>query len=85
MTSPEDLSPETIATALQKAIESKIPEAKVTVTIGNPGHYTLDVRAPQFEGQSTLERQRTVYSAISKWMAGNNAPVHAIDQMITGV
>lgn len=77
------MTPDEIAKALQGAILKAIPDAEVTVHIGSPGHYSLDVHSATFEGQSTLQRQRAVYSAIAPWMAGNDAPVHAIDKMVT--
>lgn len=77
------MEPEAIAEKLRTCILEALPDAKVSVTIGSPGHYSLEVISPAFEGQNTLTRQRAVYSAIAPWMAGNDAPVHAIDQMIT--
>lgn len=79
------MEPEAIADKLRTCILEALPDATVKVTLGSPGHYSLEVTSPTFEGQNTLARQRTVYAAITPWMAGNNAPVHAIDQMITKV
>lgn len=79
------MSPEEIAEKLHQCIVKALPDAEVIVTLGSPGHYSLEVKSSTFEGQSTLQRQRSVYSAISDWMAGNNAPVHAIDRMLTQV
>ena len=36
-----------------------------------------------FDGKKTLEKQRMVYSALKELMSGNNAPVHAIDNLET--
>jgi stress-induced morphogen len=38
-----------------------------------------------FSGLNTLKKQRLVFGAIKELMAGDNAPVHAIDRMITEV
>ena len=35
-----------------------------------------------FEGKRILEQQRLVYSAIAHLMAGDTAPVHAVDRMV---
>jgi acid stress-induced BolA-like protein IbaG/YrbA len=70
--------------ALTQAIESGIPGAKAEVT-GGGGHFNLVVTSKQFEGKGTLDKQRLVYSAISELMKGDNAPVHAIDSIVTKV
>ena len=36
-----------------------------------------------FDGKKTLEKQRMVYSGLKELMAGNNAPLHAIDKLET--
>jgi len=69
---------ETIRNAIVKAIEG----AEVTVG-GSGGHFTIEVCSEVFEGKSMLQSQRLVYSAISELMAGDSAPVHAIDSLIT--
>ena len=65
-----------------KAVEASITNAKVEVS-GNGGHFNIRVESVMFEGKKTLEKQRMVYSAIKELMAGNNAPVHAIDSLET--
>jgi stress-induced morphogen len=74
---------EQIAKQLHDAIAAKLPDAIVEVTIGSPGHYSLSVTSSAFEGQKPLAKQRLVYSAIAHLMAGDAAPVHAIDEMLT--
>ncbi|MFO7564754.1 MAG: BolA/IbaG family iron-sulfur metabolism protein [Enhygromyxa sp.] len=74
---------EQIAKQLHDAIVAKLPDAIVEVTIGAPGHYSLEVTSAAFEGQKSLAKQRLVYSAIAPLMAGDAAPVHAIDQLLT--
>ena len=72
----------TIEEQIRKAVEGSITDAKVEVS-GNGGHFDLKVESFMFEGKKTLEKQRMVYSAIKELMAGNNAPVHAIDSLET--
>ena len=74
---------EEIAESLRSAIVGAIPDAMVEVTIGSPGHYSLDVTSAAFEGKRLVDKQRLVYSAIASLMAGDPAPVHAIDTLKT--
>lgn len=62
-------------------IEAKIPHSHAQVSCTGPGHYVLNVNAPIFESLSMVKQQQLVYSAITDLMAGNDAPVHAIDKM----
>ncbi|WP_437673641.1 BolA/IbaG family iron-sulfur metabolism protein [Sorangium sp. So ce131] len=71
-----------IPDALKRAIEEKIEGSTAEVT-GGGGHFNLVVTAPVFAGKSMLESQRLVYSAIAHLMAGDQAPVHAIDSLKT--
>jgi stress-induced morphogen len=71
--------------ALEQAILKAVPDAKVEVVSSGGGHYSLSVRSPSFRDRSTLERHRMVYSAIAPLMAGDTAPVHAIDTLKTAV
>ena len=63
-----------------EAVGTAIKNAKVDVS-GNGGHFSLRVESVMFDGKKTLEKQRMVYSALKELMAGNNAPVHAIDNL----
>jgi stress-induced morphogen len=74
-----------IAEALEQAIVMAVPDAKVEVVSSGGGHYSLRVRSPAFRDRSTLERHRMVYTAIAALMAGDTAPVHAIDTLKTAV
>jgi stress-induced morphogen len=74
---------EHIAKQLHEAIVAKLPGSTVEVTIGSPGHYALDVTAAEFAGLKPVAKQRLVYSAIAHLMAGDGAPVHAIDRLTT--
>jgi acid stress-induced BolA-like protein IbaG/YrbA len=68
---------------LREAIAQALPGAEVRVSAGQPGHFSLSVRAGQFQNQSRLTCQRLVYKAIAHLMSGERAPVHAIDQLET--
>lgn len=62
------------------AIEQAIPGAVATVN-GGGGHFEIDVVSEQFAGKRILAQQRMVYMAIKDLMAGDAAPVHAVDRM----
>lgn len=67
---------------IKKAIEDKIEGATAQVS-GGGGHFTIEVTSAAFEGKSMLQSQRLVYSAITHLMAGDSAPVHAVDSLKT--
>lgn len=73
-----------VTDAVKKAIEDKVEGATAEVT-GGGGHFNIVVTSPVFAGKSMLESQRLVYSAIAHLMAGDNAPVHAVDSLKTRV
>jgi len=77
--------PLSTAAALEQAILKAVPGAKVEVISSGGGHFSLQVRSAAFREHSTLERHRMVYSAIAPLMAGDAAPVHAIDTLKTAV
>ncbi|NVB36891.1 BolA/IbaG family iron-sulfur metabolism protein [Pseudenhygromyxa sp. WMMC2535] len=77
------MSAEAIAKQLHDAVVAKLPDAKVEVEIGSPGHFTLTVTSGAFAGKTPVAKQRLVYSSISHLMAGDAAPVHAIDRLST--
>jgi stress-induced morphogen len=74
---------EHIAKQLHEAVAAKLPDATIEVTIGSPGHFSIAVTSTAFAGKTPVAKQRLVYSAISHLMAGDTAPVHAIDKLIT--
>lgn len=76
------MSDTTIEEKLHQAIATAITDAQIEVQTGQGGHYSLKVLSDSFDGLSTLERHRKVLSSIKELMAGDNAPVHAIDQII---
>ena len=75
--------PEEIAAQLEQAIREGLPGAEVVVRAASPGHFELEVVSASFEGQSRVKQQQAVYATIKQLMAGDAAPVHAIDRMIT--
>jgi len=78
-------SPDDVAAALRQAILGAIPGASVDVTAGSPGHFEIRVTSKSFAGQSMVQQQQRVYAAIKELMAGDTAPVHAIDRLRTSV
>jgi acid stress-induced BolA-like protein IbaG/YrbA len=68
--------------AIRDAIRLKIPDARVDVE-GGGGHYTIAVESTVFAGLGRVDAQRLVYGAIAHLMAGDMAPVHAVDTLRT--
>ncbi len=71
------------AESLMHAFTQAVPVSQVEVISSGGGHYSLHVRSSAFRDRSTLERHRMVYTAIAPLMAGETAPVHAIDTLKT--
>ncbi len=71
-----------IPDAVREAILAKLPGATVEVS-GGGGHYTIAVVSHAFAGKSRLESQRLVLGAVKHLMAGEGAPVHAVDTLTT--
>jgi stress-induced morphogen len=69
--------------AIRGAIAAAINDADVEVEGGQGGHFTIAVTSPAFAGKNTLERHRMVLGAIKELMAGDQAPVHAVDAIRT--
>ena len=68
--------------AIRSAIVAKLPDARVDVA-GGGGHYTIGVVSTAFAGKNMLESQRLVLGAIKHLLAGERAPVHAVDSLTT--
>ncbi len=68
--------------AIRDAIVARIPGANVLAQ-GGGGHFTIEVTSPVFEGKSMLESQRLVLGSIKHLMAGELAPIHAVDSIKT--
>lgn len=73
--------PEEVALQLGEAIRKALPGAEVEVRVGSPGHFELAVASRALAGLNRVKQQQTVYAAIAHLMAGDSAPVHAIDRM----
>ena len=71
-----------VTDAIRDSILKVIPDAKIEVT-GGGGHFSIVVVSPVFEGKRPLEKQRLVYQSIAHLMAGDQAPVHAVDSLQT--
>ena len=71
-----------VTDAVKHAIEEKL-EGSIAEVTGGGGHFNIVVTSPVFAGKSMLESQRLVYSAIAHLMAGDLAPVHAVDSLKT--
>lgn len=69
-----------ILAAIRTAIEAKIEGCKVDVQ-GGGGHFTITATSSAFAGLGRVDAQRLVYSAIAHLMAGDGAPVHAVDRL----
>ena len=67
---------------IKQAVQKALPDAEVAVT-GGGGHFSLEVISWAFEGKVLLAKQRLVYGALTELMAGEHAPVHAIDSLKT--
>ena len=75
--------PEEVSGRLEAAIREHFPEADIQVTAASPGHFEVTVVSERFEGLPRVKQQQRVYAAIKQLMAGDAAPVHAIDRMVT--
>ena len=69
-----------IEDAITTSIKERMPDAVVEVS-GGGGHWRIGVISTAFAGKSMLESQRLVYGAIAHLMAGDAAPVHAVDSL----
>jgi len=76
-------SADDVCAALRDAIASALPGAEVHVAPNSPGHFEIEVVSPAFAGKSMVKQQQLVYGAIKELMAGDSAPVHAIDRLRT--
>jgi acid stress-induced BolA-like protein IbaG/YrbA len=74
---------EDVTDTLRRAIEARLPEARVQVASASPGHFEIRVVSEAFAGKSRVQQQQLVYAAIAHLMSGDMAPVHAIDRMET--
>ena len=71
-----------MTSAIEKAIKDVLADADVTVE-GSGGHFRIVVHSAEFSGKSKLASHRLVLGAIKHLMAGESAPVHAVDRLET--
>jgi stress-induced morphogen len=74
---------ESTVDAIRAAIAQHIGDAQAIDVSGQGGHFNIAVTSPSFAGKNTLERHRMVLTAIKHLMAGDQAPVHAVDSIKT--
>lgn len=70
-----------LTSEIKSRIEKAISNAKVEVTSGGNRHYSLSVTADSFNGLAQVKQHQLVYAAIKDLMAGDDAPIHAIDKL----
>jgi len=73
--------PEELCGQIRDAIAAAIEGAEIHVEGAGPGHFAIKVVSEVFAGKSRVKQQQLVYAAITPLMAGNNAPVHAVDRL----
>lgn len=76
-------APQQLADEMKRAIAGALPSAEIEVRPNSPGHYEIRVVSAAFAGQSRVRQQQLVYAAIAHLMQGDDAPVHAIDRLLT--
>jgi stress-induced morphogen len=81
LNSSDQPAPGAVVAQMREAIGAKLPGAEVDVKAAGPGHYEIRVVSSAFEGKNRVQQHQLVYGAIAHLMAGNAAPVHAIDRL----
>ena len=66
---------------LRGMLQQAFPTGTVQLESNDNVHFQLLVVAPQFEGKNMVEQHQMVYAAIAPLMAGDAAPVHAVDKL----
>jgi stress-induced morphogen len=82
---PVEGAPGGVARRMVDAIRAALPDAAVEVRPAGPGHFEVRVVAEAFRGRSRLHQHQMVYAALAPLLAGDAAPVHAIDALHTAV
>jgi acid stress-induced BolA-like protein IbaG/YrbA len=75
--------PAAVAEEMRVAVLAVLPGAEVAVEARGAGHFALSVVSAAFAGLPRVRQQQKVYAAIGHLMAGDAAPVHAIDTLVT--
>jgi acid stress-induced BolA-like protein IbaG/YrbA len=81
---PSRFTGPSITDHVREVIERAIPGARAEVE-GGGGHFRIVVTSAAFAGRSLLEKQRLVYGAIADLMKGEDAPIHAVDSLVTRI
>ncbi len=68
---------------IEAAIVEALGEDATAEVHGTGGHFTVRAVSGVFEGKGLLAKQRLVMRALAPFMAGDDAPVHAIDHLET--
>ena len=69
-------------TRIEEAIREALDVVELTVS-GQGGHFEIRVVSAAFDGESRINKKRLVLRAIAPLMDGENAPVHAVDRLVT--
>ena len=81
LSAPSPAQGTAVSEQLRAAIEAALAGARAEVRSASPGHYEITVAWSGFAGQSKLQQHQSVYRAITPFMAGDAAPVHAVDRL----
>ena len=73
--------PEPLTRELRERIERELPGSRARVRASSGGHFEIEVECAAFAGKSRVRQHQMVYAAIAPLMAGDAAPVHAIDKL----
>jgi stress-induced morphogen len=76
---------DSVTDQLRAALAAAFPGDAIEVKPGGAGHFEIRVVSARFAGKSRVQQQQLVYQAIGHLLAGDAAPVHAIDRMDTRV
>ncbi len=77
--SPYDTEP--LAEELRARIERELPGSRARVRCTSTGHFEIEVECAAFAGLPRVRQHQMVYGAIAPLMAGETAPVHAVDKL----
>lgn len=72
-----------VSDVVKKTIEEALPPGAEVDVKGAGGHYTIAVVSSVFAGKGMLESHRLVLQTIAPLMKGDDAPVHAVDSLVT--
>jgi stress-induced morphogen len=79
LSAPSD--PTAVSEQLRVAIEAALAGARAEVRTAGAGHFEISVAWADFAGKSKLQQHQIVYRAITPFLSGDAAPVHAIDRL----